>query len=59
MTRCRSYDDDAFHYDNDNFYMSKLKAVMRGLWQLASFLFWPQKNKRGSYDDDNDTLSLL
>lgn len=26
--------------------MNKIKAVLRGMWQFASFLFWPQKNKR-------------
>ena len=27
-------------------FMNKITAVLRGIWQFASFLFWPQKNKR-------------
>lgn len=37
---------------NDNYIMNKIKAVLRGMWQFASFLFWPQRNKRCLYDAD-------
>lgn len=31
--------------------MRKLRSLARGVWQLVSYLFWPQKTDRTRYQD--------